>query len=142
MEETEKTPTPKDESKAHPQTLWIRPGMWEALCVVKEDVQGTWSRVMGIFIEKMVSSGLMTEEAILKVKAIVEREELALGPDSEWNTTFRTPESWPMAGDHIKTIAEESAKLGPLLEDLVEVVEEHAIAMVDIADSKEEDEDQ
>ena len=131
---------PEVELRAKVQSLWVRPAVWKCLGIVKDDIQGTWSRVMEIFLEKMISSGLMTEGAIKKIREIAEAESINIAPDSGWNNSFQTPESWPMAAGHLKTIAEETEKLGPLLEELVEAVEDHAIAMMDIEDNEETEE--
>ena len=126
------------EVRARGQTLWIRPAVWKAMGVVKEDIQGTWGRVLEIFLEKMISSGLMSPEAIAEVRKIAQEESIGLVPDSGWESSFRPGDSWPMAAGHMKVIAEETKKLGPLLEELVEAVEDHAIAMMDMDDNTEE----
>jgi len=129
------------DTRARVQSLWIRPAAWEAMCIVKEDIHGTWSRMMEIFVEKMISSGLMSEDAIKRVREIAERESIGIVPDSGWNADFEARESWPLAAGHIKTMAEESKKMGPLLEELVEVIETHAITMAEIEENREEPEE-
>lgn len=96
---------------------------------------------MEIFVEKMVSSGLMSEGAIKAVRAIAERESIGIVPDSGWNADFEARESWPLAAGHIKTMTEETKKMGPLLEELVEVIETHAITMAEIEENREEPEE-
>lgn len=118
--------------KAKPQTLWIRKATWKKLLLIKKDIGGTWSRLIEIVCEQLLASGLVSAAAREKVREITRSSGTELVDDSYWRNTFRIGEPWSEVAATKKQIAEELVKIDASINQLVEAVEDHAIAMLSI----------
>lgn len=128
-----------DASKAH--SLWVRPSVWEMLTITKEDIGGgTWNKIAEIFIEKMISSGLMSKEATDRIHEIAKQKSINIVPDSGWDAQFQTNRSWPQAAGSLVETTENIKKMELALEELVEVIEDHAVTLAEIEENREESE--
>lgn len=145
-EETQETGSEEGGGKPGPQTLWVTKGSWEKLCVVKREVRGTWTRVVEIFCEQMMASGLVSEEGREEIQAIGKKYGTEIPDDLGWKSSFGIGEPWPTVAGNQAKIAEEAAKLNESVMDLGEIIENHALAMLDIeenrADYEPEEEDE
>ena len=128
-------------SKACGQSLWIRKDGWEKLGIIKEDIGGTWSRLMEIACELLLTSGLVSAEAREKVREITAKGDTELFDDSYWRSAFCLGQPWAEVAGYQKKMAEEDVKIREALYHLVEAVEDHAIAMIriDFPESEEQE---
>ena len=117
---------------AGPQTLWVRKETWEKLTILKKDIGGNWSRLMEVVCEQIMASGIVSAEAREKIREITRSSGTELVDDSNWRNTFRIGEPWSELAATKKQIAEELAKINVNINQLVEAVEDHAIAMISI----------
>jgi hypothetical protein len=119
-------------AKAKPQTLWVWKSTWQKLRIIKKDIGGSWNRLIEIVCEQLLASGLVSAEAREEVREITRNSGTDLMDDSYWRNTFRIGEPWPEVAATQKQIAEELAKINANINQLVEAVEDHAIAMLSI----------
>lgn len=123
---------------ARAQTLWIRPSAWEAMCVIKEDIGATWGRLVDIFAERMMTSGLMSEAGMARLREVSKKA--ALAADCGWGFDFEARDTWPLAAGHAKEMAADMKRMADQLTELVEVIEDHAVTMAELADTDPEPE--
>ena len=117
---------------AGPQTVWVRPKVWEKLQVLKNDVRGTWSRFLEVCCEQMLATGLISPEATAKIREITERGGSDLVDDSGWRTSFGIGEPWPEAAANIAKMRKECELMVAAVDNLAETIEDHATAILDI----------
>ena len=117
---------------AGPQTLWVRKESWEKLQIIKKDIGGNWSRLVEVFCEQLLASGIVSQEAREEIRDITRRSGTELVDDSDWRNSYRIGEPWPEVAATHKQIAEELAMIKANVNHLVEAVEDHGTAMLSI----------
>lgn len=119
-----------------PRTIWVTKGAWEKMSIVKREVRGTWSRVMEIFCEQMMASGLVSEEGREEIQAIGRKYGTEIPNDLGWRSSFGIGEPWPTVAGNQAKIAREAELLKEAIMDLGEIIENHAMAMLDIEENR------
>ena len=111
--------------------IWMTPTAREKLRILKKDMDVTWSLFLEIVCEQLLASGVVSEEARKKLRALGSPSVDMSSGDRYWRGAFGIGEPWTEAAASQAKILDELTLTNSLLGELVQAVGDHGTMLVE-----------
>lgn len=117
--------------------MWVRPESWEKLVAAKNEMGVTWSEMAEIVVEQLIASGIIGEVGEKAIRKIEGEKGGSIPKELSWRGTFGIGSPWPNAGRLLEATEKGIAEMNLALEDLMDVIEDHAAAVLETEEPEE-----